>query len=96
MELKSNQNMESKLRIEKTIKIGDITKSVCVEEVENGFIVTIDKYGYKGEGENREYYSECKKYISEKNPLEGETETKEESEKTGLLEALKSLDPKYI
>jgi hypothetical protein len=51
-----------------------ITKRLSVEKVENGFVITKNKYGYEGEGEKRNYIDVNKKYISTKNPLEGQKE----------------------
>ena len=45
-----------------------ITKSVRVEQVENGYIITVSKYG-KLEGSD-DYIDEHKKFISTKNPFE--------------------------
>jgi hypothetical protein len=64
-------------RWEKSETADGITKRVCVEQVENGFVITMEKYG---SGSDEKYTSECKKYISKKNPLEGENpKTEEES-----------------
>lgn len=53
------------------------SKTICVEKVENGYVITIDKYkASTGEGDN--YKSggyTCKKYISKENPFP----TKEQS-----------------
>lgn len=51
-----------------------ITKRLCVEKVENGFIISKSKCG-DVEGK---YVDETKKYISTKNPLEKEEEKEEE------------------
>lgn len=50
-----------------------MTKRMCVEKAENGFIITKSKYGEK----DGKYIDECKKYISTKNPLEKEEEKEE-------------------
>ena len=77
-------------RWEKSESTDGMTKRVCVEQVENGFIITMEKYGSSGEDEK--YTSECKKYISKKNPLEGMSpKTEEESYEDKILEGLEGL-----
>jgi hypothetical protein len=77
-------------RWEKSETANGITKRVCVEQVENGFVITMEKYGSSGEDEK--YTSECKKYISKKNPLEGENpKTEEESYEDKILDGLDKL-----
>jgi hypothetical protein len=49
-----------------------ITKRVSVEEIENGFLICISKYGSIGD----KYVDENKKYYSETNPLEPESKEK--------------------
>ena len=63
--------------------IDGITKEVNVEEIENGFIVSIHKYGMKtperGCSEcDAEYMDETKKFYSKENPLNKEVEKEEE------------------
>jgi len=65
--------------------VDGITKSVDVEEIENGFIVCINKYGIKSSGEDcsecdGEYINETKKFYSKENPLNKEEE-KEDKER---------------
>ena len=77
-------------RWEKSESIDGMTKRVCVEQVENGFIVTMEKYGSPDESEK--YINECKKYISKKNPLEGlKPKTEEESYEDKILDGLENL-----
>lgn len=77
-------------RWEKSESTDGMTKRVCVEQVENGFIITMEKYGSSGEDEK--YTSECKKYISKKNPLEGMSpKTEEESYEDKILDGLEGL-----
>jgi len=62
-----------------------ITKSVDVEEIENGFIVCIRKYGMKSSKEgcdecDKEYIDETKRFYSKENPLNKEEE-KEDKER---------------
>lgn len=77
-------------RWEKSESTDGMTKRVCVEQVENGFIITMEKYGNSGEDEK--YTSECKKYISKKNPLEGMSpKTEEESYEDKILDGLEGL-----
>lgn len=57
----------------KSITVNGFTKSVYVEELDNGgYLVKYSKYG-KPEG-SEEYIDICKKYYSEKNPLSVEKE----------------------
>ena len=65
--------------------VDGITKSVDVEEIENGFIVSIHKHGMKSSGEgcsecDGEYINETKRFYSKENPLNKEEE-KEEKER---------------
>ena len=77
-------------RWEKSESTDGMTKRVCVEQVENGFIIIMEKYGSSGEDEK--YTSECKKYISKKNPLEGMSpKTEEESYEDKILDGLEGL-----
>jgi hypothetical protein len=81
---------KNKKRWEKSETADGITKRVCVEQAENGFIITMEKYGSSGEEEK--YTSECKKYISKKNPLEKlEPKTEEESYEDKVLDGLENL-----
>jgi len=57
--------MDSKRTEISTTKDG-ITKRVEVEEVENGFVVCVSKYG----DVNGKYVDGCKKWISSTNPLD--------------------------
>jgi len=80
----------NKKRWEKSETANGVTKRVCVEQVENGFVITMEKYGSSGEDEK--YTSECKKYISKKNPLEGTSpKTEEESYEDKILDGLENL-----
>jgi len=65
--------------------VDGITKEVNVEKIENGFIVSIHKYGMKtpegGCSEcDSEYFDETKKFYSKENPLNKEEE-KEKDER---------------
>lgn len=65
--------------------VDGITKSVNVEEIENGYIVSIHKYGMKLSKEGcseceAEYIDETKRFYSKENPLNKEEE-KEEKER---------------
>ena len=83
--------MEQKYkRWEKSESTDGMTKRVCVEQVENGFIITMEKYGSQGDSDK--YTNECKKYISKKNPLEGMSpKTEEESYEDKILDGLEGL-----
>jgi hypothetical protein len=69
---------QSNMSKEKTWSISQekdgITKSLRVEGVENGFIITKSKHGYNESDKGENYIDETKKYISTKNPLEGKEE----------------------
>jgi hypothetical protein len=58
-------NMEETIDFEKTIRKDGVTKRICISKCENGYIISISKYG-EIEGK---YIDECKKYISKTNPL---------------------------
>jgi len=73
MEIKENKE-SAKVIFTKEIRKNDNYKKVIVEEVENGFIITIEKnYKEKIESEDGcckdEYKYECKKYINPDNPF---------------------------
>ena len=70
------------ISLEKTIKKGKMTKRICVDQVENGFIISISKWGEDGKGN---YIDECKKFISSTNPFEMKAKTANKS----LLDVLK-------
>lgn len=55
---------------EKSKEVDEITETKTVAQVENGYIIVIGKSGYKGEGEEKEYFDESKAFISETNPLD--------------------------
>ena len=55
-----------------------ITKSLEVEEVENGFIIAIEKYGRDETKKNSEYYNERRTYVSKTNPLAEQSPEEEE------------------
>jgi hypothetical protein len=67
-----NAMADDKKRWEKSETADGITKRVIVEQVENGYIVTMEKYGRSSQdSDDSKYTNDCKKYISKKNPLEG-------------------------
>jgi hypothetical protein len=55
-----------------TIKNGDITKEINVEELDNGgYLVTLSRYGYENKDSKKEkYISDHRKLYSEVNPLD--------------------------
>jgi hypothetical protein len=65
-----------------------VTKRLCVEKVENGFIITKSKYGNEGD----KYLDETKRYISTKNPLAKEEENEEVKSPMSREELYKFLD----
>ena len=85
---------DNKKRWEKSETADGITKRVSVEQVENGYIVTMEKYGRASidEDDDSKYTNDCKKYISKKNPLEGmEPKTEKESVEDKILDGLENL-----
>lgn len=66
---------------EMTVKDGDITKCIKVEQAKNGYIITKNTYGYKNKTKDKsgDYFDETEKWISKTNPLE---ENKKDSKKT--------------
>ena len=82
-----------KKRWEKSETADGITKRVSVEQVENGYIVTMEKYGKPSmDDDGDKYTNECKKYISKKNPLEGmKPKTEQESAEDKILDGLENL-----
>ena len=82
-----------KKRWEKSESADGITKRVSVEQVENGYIVTMEKYGKASDDEDdSKYTNDCKKYISKKNPLEGMApKTEKESVEDKILDGLENL-----
>jgi hypothetical protein len=86
-----NNTMDKKYkRWEKSQTADGMTKRICVEEVENGFVISMEKYG---QGEDEKYTNECKKYISKTNPLkEEDIKTEEESAEDKILDGLENLN----
>lgn len=80
----SSDEKKSYKRWSKQETADGITKRVDVEEVTNGYIITIEKYGTK-DGES-EYISECIKKISMTNPFAKE----EDSDDDSLLSSAKN------
>ena len=82
-----------KKRWEKSETADGVTKRVSVEQVENGYVVTMEKYGRPSmDGDDDKYTNECKKYISKKNPLEGmKPKTEKESVEDKILDGLENL-----
>ena len=73
----------------KSVTKDEITKTVRVEECENGFYICISKHG----DINGKWIDESKKYISTKNPLEGEMEVDKDKEiKDEIMESIKAMD----
>lgn len=84
---------DDKKRWEKSETADGITKKVCVEQVENGYIITMEKYGRASiDDDDSKYINDCKKYISKKNPLEGMApKTEKESVEDKILDGLENL-----
>lgn len=75
-------------RWEKSVRIGDLTKRVCVKEAENGFIVEMEVYGDVKKNGRTEWMSETTSYISKTNPLENS----KEDEFDKLAKSLKEME----
>lgn len=72
-------------------ELDGVTKTVRGEECENGWVITISKEWYEGEGDNRNWKTESKKYISKDNPLENMKDKKDKTEKDDISEMMNSL-----
>lgn len=71
----------------KSVEKDGISKSVSVNECENGFIIEISECGSK----NGEWIDDCKKFISTKNPLDELDLIKGKDDKEEWKEALEAL-----
>jgi predicted membrane GTPase involved in stress response len=93
--LKANNmdNGHNKMKISKTIEKNGLTKRMEVEQVENGYIIRISKYGKSPMDEA--YIDECKTYISTENPLEKKKENKEISLNDSILDSLNFSDVSF-
>lgn len=80
-------NMTSKNSWSKTVDTPDKRKTIRVEEVENGFVISIDIDIKKKD--SWEYT--CKKYISYENPLSDDDKEAEKSSEKKSLEGLESI-----
>ena len=65
--LKNTSSMEDgKYRAwSKSSRNDDWTKEIRVDEIENGFLVSLEEYGQKG----GDYKHKCRKYFTKENPL---------------------------
>lgn len=88
-EIKLNEVEQKPRRWRKSISIGDYTKEVFVEEIENGFIVTLTESNYKPK---LGYNEKVKKYFSTKNPLKNFKEDKIEENVEDLKKVVDELD----
>lgn len=78
---------KEKMRMSKSIKKDNVDKSVDVQEVENGFIITIDK-SWKDKKDQYQY--ETKKYISTTNPFEESKGNKGEEKENPIVKSLEN------
>lgn len=83
------QQEEKPKKWRKSISIGDYSKEVCVEEIENGFIVTLRESNYTSK---LGYTEKIKKYFSTKNPLENVKESGVEEKVEDLKKVVDELD----
>lgn len=59
----------------KSVERDGLTETIRVEQVENGFIISKEKYGHDLKSTSKDkYISENKKYISTKNPLDNDVD----------------------
>jgi len=76
--VKSTSSISTKNEVktwEKSVQEDNITKKILVEEIENGFLVTVTKYGdVKDSKGNFTYINKSKKFFSETNPLDMEVD----------------------
>lgn len=79
--------------IEKIVEKNGISKRLCVEKVENGYFITISKYGRNEKEKDSVYINECKKFISETNPLKNnESDKKDSNIKSVISSAFNSIN----
>jgi hypothetical protein len=65
-----NESEDKKTTWEKSIRIGGFTKKIKVREIENGFIIELNKYGrVDGDEAESEYIDVSKEIFSAVNPL---------------------------
>jgi len=78
---------EDKEHFKKSITTNGITKTICIDAVENGYVVRISTYGKIGD----DYLDESKTFISSKDPREmmGNKE-KDTIDDKGILNSLSS------
>lgn len=74
---------------EKSEKSKDKSKTMRVEEIENGFIVIIDTT----DSSKDKYEYDCKKWYSKTNPLEKETPL--DSNEDGLMKAIDKFNESF-
>ena len=87
MELKtsSTSSPKPKKRWRKEESVNGITKSLNVEEVENGYVIRVCKYGNDSTKKDSKYIDEERTFISKENPLkELSPEEDEESDDFSL------------
>ena len=71
---------------EMTVKDGDITKCIKVEQAKNGYIIIKNIYGRKGKSKTNpdgDYFDETEKWISKTNPLEENKKDSKNTESSG-------------
>lgn len=74
-------------RWSKSIRKDDYTKEISVEEIENGFIISMSEYGTK----NGKYSDDTKKFYSKTNPLSDEDIEKDNGLDTAIESFLESM-----
>jgi len=76
---------------EKSVKEDSITKRILVEEIENGFLVTISKYGDVKTKTGTEWISKDRKYYSQTNPLDIEVDATQMAKDTAKALGVNSI-----
>lgn len=72
------KNSKKNRRWSKSTENNGVSTTISVEEVENGFIVTLNKYGHDlKETSKNKYIDIHKRWISKENPLKDDDEIEE-------------------
>lgn len=93
MAVKSEEKKEEKKTFSFSKKVEGVTRSINGREVENGWVIDINKeWTEKDDDGNDRYKSEYKTYISKDNPLDKLKEgKKEKKDDTGITEMIGSI-----
>jgi len=89
-ESNDSSSKKKKMRWEKSETIGNMRKSISVEEVENGFVIRKSQYG--SEESDGKYTDINETYISKTNPLEKEKPKEEKTQEESIIDGLENLN----